>query len=29
MVAVGDDWDPRSNVRVGSVLLDTMKVAGN
>ena len=29
MVAVGDDWDPRSNVRVGSVLLDNMKVAGN
>lgn len=29
LVAVGADWDPRSSLRTGSVLLDTMKVAGN
>lgn len=29
MVAVGDDWDPRSSIRTGSILLDNMKVAGN
>ncbi|MGL4206862.1 MAG: metalloprotease PmbA [Aeromonadaceae bacterium] len=29
MVAVGCDWDERSSLRTGSILLENMKVAGN
>ena len=29
LVAVGDDWDARSSLRCGSVLLDALKVAGS
>ncbi len=29
MVAVGSDWDERSSLRSGSILLENMKVAGN
>ena len=29
LVAVGDDWDCRSSLRTGSILLEQMKIAGN
>ena len=29
LVAVGDDWDTRSSLRTGSILLEQMKIAGN
>lgn len=29
MLAVGRDWDSRSSLRTGSILLEQMKIAGN